>query len=176
MRAKKPREMEADLDMTTFINLMVVLLAFLLVSAVFTEVTRLNVNLPAAGDGGSADPDKPALVLEVSLYKDRILVANQTTGPLKVLPAINGALDYKGLKDFLIELKNEYPSVNEVSLMMEADTHYDVVINGMDAVRYKPKMVNGKQIKAALFPDISFANAIPMSSAAPDAAPAGGAP
>ncbi len=171
MRAKKPREMEADLDMTTFINLMVVLLAFLLVTAVFTEVTRLNVNLPAPGAGGSADNNKPALVLEVTLYKDRILVANQTTGPLKEFPATSDGLDFKGLKDFLIELKDQYPAVTEVSLMLEADTPYDLIIQGMDAVRYKPRMVNGKQIKAALFPDISFASALP-----PPAPAAGGTP
>ena len=174
MRAKKPREMEADLDMTTFINLMVVLLAFLLVTAVFTEVTRLNVNLPAADTGNSADNNKPPLVLEVSLYKDRIVVANQTTGPLKELPALADGLDYKGLKAFLIQLKDEYPGVTEVSLLLEPDTPYEVLISGMDAVRYKPKMVNGKQIKAALFPDISMGNAI--MAATPAALPAEGAP
>ncbi|MFZ5756676.1 MAG: ExbD/TolR family protein [Pseudomonadota bacterium] len=176
MRAKKPREMEADLDMTTFINLMVVLLAFLLVSAVFTEVTRLDVNLPAPGDGQSTDNNKPPLVLEVSFYKDHILVANQTTGPLKEFPALpGGVLDYKGLKAYLIELKDEYPSVTEVSVMLEPDTPYEVLISGMDAVRYKPKMVNGKQIKAALFPDISIGDAVPASSSAPAAPAAGGA-
>lgn len=167
MRAKKPREMEADLDMTTFINLMVVLLAFLLVSAVFTEVTRLDVNLPAAGDGQSADDKKPPLVLEVTFYKDRILVANQTTGPLMVFPVLASGLDYKGLKDYLIGLKDKYPTVTEVSVLLEPDTPYEVLISGMDAVRYKPKMVNGKQIKAALFPDISIGDAMPESVSAP---------
>ncbi len=178
MRAKKPREMEADLDMTTFINLMVVLLAFLLVSAVFTEVTRLDVNLPAAGDGKSADDKKPPLVLEVTFYKNLILVNNQATGPLKVFPALPEGLDYKGLKDYLIELKDEYPAITEVSVLLEKDTPYEVLISGMDAVRYKPKMVNGKQIKAALFPDISIGDAVPLPASSPAAEPtaAAGAP
>lgn len=161
MRAKKPREMEADLDMTTFINLMVVLLAFLLITAVFTEVARLEVNLPAPGEGGSpADQKKPPLVLEVTLFKDRILVADQLTGPLKILPALpDGGLDYSGLKKFLIDLKELNPGVTEVMLLLEQDTPYDVLISGMDAVRYKVRVVNNTPVKAALFPDISIGDA-----------------
>ena len=165
MRAKKPREMEADLDMTTFINLMVVLLAFLLVTAVFTEVARLEVNLPAAGDGGGpADENKPPIVLEVSVYKDQILVADQLTGPLKVFPILPTGHDFKGLKQYLIELKDTYPRVTEVMLLVEQDTQYDTLIHSMDAVRYKVRVVNSTPVKAALFPDISIGNAVPRNA------------
>ena len=73
--------MEADLDMTTFINLMVVLLAFLLVTSAFTELSQLQVNLPSGGGGGGANAPKP-LVLEVSIYKDKFVVADRQSGPI----------------------------------------------------------------------------------------------
>lgn len=176
MRGKKPRELEADLDMTTFINLMVVLLAFLLVTAVFTEVTQLNVNLPSSGPGSAADDSKkPPVVLEVLLYKDKIIVNDQLTGPLKVLPVGPTGHDYRGLKEFLIALKEQYPGITEISLLLETDTQYDVLINSMDAVRYKAKQVNGKFIHSALFPDISIGSAPPQADFS-GAAPAGGTP
>jgi biopolymer transport protein ExbD len=158
MRSRKSRELEADLDMTTFINLMVVLLAFLLVTAVFTEVSTLQVNLPSAGGDGGADARKP-LVLEVSIYKDQFIVSDRQTGPLKVIPATGKGLDYEGLNQFLTTVKGDYPAITEITLLLEPDTLYDTLIHTMDAVRYKPRMVNGKWIKSALFPDIGIGDA-----------------
>lgn len=159
MSARKPREMEADLDMTTFINLMVVLLAFLLVTAVFTEVSMLQVNLPSGGGGGAA-ANKPPLVLEVAIYKDRLVVDDRQSGPLKMLPALpDGKPDYKGLNTFLVAVKAKYPSISEITLLLEPATNYDTLIHTMDAVRYTPELVNGQVIKDALFPDIGIGDA-----------------
>lgn len=167
MRGRKSREMEADLDMTTFINLMVVLLAFLLVTSAFTELSRLQVNLPSGGGGGGADAPKP-LVLEVSIYKDKFVVADRQSGPMKILAATGSGPDFRGLNEYLVTVKASYPSVTEITLLLEPDTDYDTLVHTMDAVRYKPREVNGKWIKAALFPDIGIGDA-------PAAAEAGGA-
>lgn len=164
MRRRKSREMEADLDMTTFINLMVVLLAFLLVTSAFTELSRLQVNLPSGGGGGGAEAPKP-LVLEVSVYKDKFVVADRQSGPLKVLPATAAGPDFKGLNAYLVGIKDSYPSVTEITLLLEPDTEYDTLIHTMDEVRYKPREVNGKWIKAALFPDIGIGDAPPAAEA-----------
>lgn len=159
MRSRKPREMEADLDMTTFINLMVVLLAFLLLTAVFTEVSMLQVNLPSAGGGaGGAEARKP-LVLEVSIYPGQFIVADRQSGPLKIIPAGAQGPDYKALNEFLSTVKENYPAITEITLLLEPDTQYDVLIHTMDAVRYKPRLVNGTWIKSALFPDIGIGDA-----------------
>jgi biopolymer transport protein ExbD len=167
MRRRKPRELEADLDMTTFINLMVVLLAFLLVTSAFTELSRLQVNLPSGGGGGGADAPKP-LVLEVSIYKDKFVVADRQSGPMKIVNATAEGLDFKGLNEYLVSIKASYPSITEITLLMEPDTNYDTLIHTMDSVRYKPREVNGKWIKASLFPDIGIGDA-------PASAEAGGA-
>lgn len=165
MRKKKPRELEADLDMTTFINLMVVLLAFLLLTAVFTEVATLNVNLPAGGGGGAAD-EKPAMALEVMIYNDRLLVADRQSGPMKSLPSSAGTPDYKGLTSYLAEIKAQHPDISDVTILMEPKTPYDQLIRTMDAVRYKPKLVNGQVIHSALFPDVSIGDAPPAAGGA----------
>ncbi|MDF2445956.1 MAG: hypothetical protein K0S46_1192 [Moraxellaceae bacterium] len=168
MRRRKPRELEADLDMTTFINLMVVLLAFLLVTSAFTELSRLQVNLPSGGGGaGGADAPKP-LVLEISIYKDKFVVADRQSGPMKIVNATPQGLDFKSLNEYLVGVKASYPAITEVTLLLEPDTDYDTLIHTMDSVRYKPREVNGKWIKASLFPDIGIGDA-------PTAAEAGGA-
>ncbi|MDI1301131.1 MAG: biopolymer transporter ExbD [bacterium] len=159
MRRRKPREMEADLDMTTFINLMVVLLAFLLVTSAFTELSMLQVNLPSGGAGaGGAEARKP-LVLEVSIYDDRFIVADRQSGPLKIIPATAKGQDFKELTAFLTTIKENYPAMTEITLLLEPTTNYDTLIHTMDSVRYKPKMVNGTWVKGALFPDIGIGDA-----------------
>ena len=160
MSARKPREMEADLDMTTFINLMVVLLAFLLVTAVFTEVSMLQVNLPSNGGGGAAAQSaKPPLVLEVAIYSNHLLVDDRQSGPLKNIPAVDGKPDYKSLTEFLSQIKLKYPAITEITLLLEPGTNYDTLIHTMDSVRYRPEFVNGQVIKQALFPDIGIGDA-----------------
>ncbi|MCC2638290.1 MAG: hypothetical protein K0Q68_2009 [Moraxellaceae bacterium] len=167
MRRRKPRELEADLDMTTFINLMVVLLAFLLVTSAFTELSQLQVNLPSGGGAGGADAPKP-LVLEVSIYKDKFVVADRQSGPMKIVAATAQGPDFKGLNEYLVTVKTSYPSVTEVTLLLEPTTDYDTLVHTMDSVRYKPREVNGQWIKASLFPDIGIGDA-------PASAEAGGA-
>jgi biopolymer transport protein ExbD len=160
MRRRKSRELEADLDMTTFINLMVVLLAFLLVTSAFTELSMLQVNLPSGGGAGGAEARKP-LVLEVSIYKDQFIVADRQSGPLKIIPATAGEMNFKELHSFLETIKSSYPAITEITLLLEPDTNYDTLIHTMDSVRYTPRMVNGTWIKGALFPDIGIGDAPP---------------
>ncbi len=48
IRRKHGKSKEApELDITAFLNLMVVLVPFLLVSAVFSRITILELNMPA---------------------------------------------------------------------------------------------------------------------------------
>lgn len=158
MRRRKPREMEADLDMTTFINLMVVLLAFLLVTSAFTELSQLQVNLPSGAGAGGAEDRKP-LILEVSIYKDQFIVSDRQSGPLRIIPATAAGQNYKELNTFLTTIKETYPSITEITLLLEPATNYDTLIHTMDTVRYKPKLVNGTWIKGSLFPDIGIGDA-----------------
>ena len=52
-----------EMDITTFLNLMVVLVPFLLITAVFSRVTILELNLPTSS--GSTAPTKVKLNIEV---------------------------------------------------------------------------------------------------------------
>ena len=52
LRNKQPME----LDVTTFLNLMVVLVPFLLITAVFSRITIVELTLPSSSGGSSAQP------------------------------------------------------------------------------------------------------------------------
>jgi biopolymer transport protein ExbD len=59
-----------ELELTTFLNLMVVLISFLLVTAVFSRITIQELRLPTAGGGASVG--KPLVTIEVILRKNDI--------------------------------------------------------------------------------------------------------
>ena len=63
-----------ELDITAFLNLMVVLVPFLLVSAVFSRVTILELNMPTGAGGGAADD--PSVTVEVVVRKSALEVSD----------------------------------------------------------------------------------------------------
>ena len=71
-----------EIDVTTFLNLMVVLVPFLLITAVFSRLTIVELNLPSAAGGaattyfvGGGD-DGPAVIDTDTQYKLEIGVQN----------------------------------------------------------------------------------------------------
>ncbi|GAB2876364.1 ExbD/TolR family protein [Microbulbifer echini] len=74
-RRRHGRDKEApELDITAFLNLMVVLVPFLLVSAVFSRVTILELNMPSGAGGGA--PDDPAVTVEVVVRTEALEISD----------------------------------------------------------------------------------------------------
>lgn len=172
-RSHRHKEAEKELDITPLMNLVVTLIPFLLVSAVFTQIGVHNLNMPALSNAPAAEeqPKKP-VVLEVVLYKNRMDLLDRQTGPLKSYPSIDGKYDYEGLVATLKAVKMRFPEVSDITILMEKDTQYDHLIHTMDAVRTTHQIQDGKNVKVELFPDISIGDAPPddQSTAAPAAA------
>ena len=63
-RRSRSRREPAELNITAFMNLMVVLVPFLLITAVFSRITILELNLPTAQES-EASEEEQALDLTV---------------------------------------------------------------------------------------------------------------
>jgi biopolymer transport protein ExbD len=161
LRAVKRRHdrLEADeMNITAFMNLMVILVPFLLITAVFSRLTILQLNLPA--DSTQAVETEQVLNIEVIVRKDGIQIADRGTGLLKALPdTAAGQHDLKGLSEYLQFVKQKYPQKTDATVLLEADTPYDIVIAVMDTVRAYTAEQEGKFLQAELFPDISIGDA-----------------
>ena len=161
-----------DLNIVPMIDMMVILVFFLLFTAVFSNTNILELNLPAPN---SSVPELPkGLQLEVIVRKDTIEIADRNTGVLRALPRKAGDYDYKGLSDFLQFVKSKYPAVVTASVLMEQDIPYDVLVQTMDNVRLFEKDDAPAFTKVELFPDISVGDAPLVGAAAADPAPAAG--
>jgi biopolymer transport protein ExbD len=162
-RARRRRkDGDDDVNVTAFMNLMVILVPFLLITAVFSRLTILELNLPAAES--EATQTEQLLNIEVIVRKDQIQITDRGTGLLQALPNVDGGYDLKGLTTYLQLVKQKYPQKTDATVLLESDTNYDTVVQVMDAVRAITVEVGGKSIQAALFPDISIGDA-------PEAAP-----
>lgn len=122
-----------ELDITTFMNLMVILVPFLLISAVFSRITILELSVPTAA-GGSAI-DKPNFTIEIVVRKAGLELANGSNVVAAVPKKEDGQYDLDKLSDILIRLKKDYPEKENATVLMEPDIEYDSLIQIMDRVR-----------------------------------------
>lgn len=147
-----------ELDITTFLNLMVVLVPFLLISAVFSRVTILELSVPtAAGGAASTAPD---FSIEVIVRKAGFELANGAS-VVAAIPKTDEGYDLKKLSEMLGRLKNDYPQKDDATVLMEPDIEYDHLIQVMDTVRgIEIREAESEEIqKTVLFPNISIGDA-----------------
>jgi biopolymer transport protein ExbD len=162
-----------DLNIVPMIDMMVILVFFLLFTAVFSNTNILELNLPAPN---SSVPELPkGLQLEVIVRKNNIEIADRNSGVLRSLPRKAGEYDYLGLSEYLQFVKSKYPGVMAASVLMEQDIPYDVLVQTMDNVRLFEMNDAPAFTKVELFPDISIGDAPVVGAAAAGPAPAAGA-
>jgi biopolymer transport protein ExbD len=152
-----------DLNIVPMIDMMVILVFFLLFTAVFSNTNILELNLPAPN---SSVPDLPqGLNLEVIVRQNTIEVADRNSGVLRTLPKKDGEYDYAGLSEFLQNVKSRYPETLAASVLLEPNIPYDVLVQTMDNVRVWQNRVGVGLQNVELFPDISVGDA-PLTGAA----------
>ena len=161
MRHRRLRERlhgNAELEVTAFMNLMVVLVPFLLMTVVFTKMAILELNLPGLGDGSSTD-DKPDFQLQIIIRKDFITLADSKGGQIDRVGKQKDDFDYPRLTETLKQIKARFNEKKNATILAEHDTEYDTLVKVMDATRSYRVVQNNKLIAAELFPDISIGDA-----------------
>jgi biopolymer transport protein ExbD len=175
---RTPKE-APELNITTFLNLMVVLVPFLLITAVFSRITVLELSLPTGE--GSSNSQKQELSIEVIVRQQGLEIGNgkQVLARFPLLKAedvahavdeegnqdITRLYDLKTLSDYLVKIKSKYPDKTDAVVLMEADIEYRVLISVMDAMRSAFIRQAGAEgegdvlQQVVLFPDIAIGDA-----------------
>ncbi len=148
-----------ELNITAFMNLMVVLTPFLLITAVFSRLTILELNLPA-GQSQVVD-EQPQFQLEITVRDLGIEIGDRATGALNRIDK-NGE-DYRldELSAYLARIKAQFPDKSDATLLLEPEISYELLVAVMDRVRVAesrdPK--DDRLIKSDLFPEVSIGDA-----------------
>ena len=157
--AKRREHVEKELEITTLLNVMVVLISFLLLTAVFSQITIQELKLPSQG-GGDGSRAKPATVIEVVVRKNSLQIGNGKT-VLESIPNTNNQYNFKKLSESLLKLKLENKDKEDIAVLLEPDIEYESLISVMDAVKIAEVFTAGQQKpkKTVLFPQVSIGDA-----------------
>ena len=146
-----------DLNIVPMIDMMVILVFFLIFTAVFSKTNILQLNLPANNSAAPIELPK-GLKLEVIIRPDDVVVNDRNSGPLKAFPNTATGQDLDGLSEFIRRIKSQYPDMTDATILSSPATSYDILVHVMDTVRVYQLPV-APFSKAELFPDISIGDA-----------------
>ncbi|ABD82213.1 ExbD/TolR family protein [Saccharophagus degradans] len=152
----------ADIDVTSFLNLMIVLVPVLLVSMTFTQITVLEISLPEL-TGGVVASDEPQSQLEVIIAEDGFKVFYPENTLIKEIPRVEAegvsSYDYHTLSLVLQALKQELAEKEDVLLLSDPEVNYQELVATMEVVKSYKTTIAASLVEIELFPKISLDDA-----------------
>jgi biopolymer transport protein TolR len=124
------KKKSADLNLVPYIDLLTALIAFLLITAVWTQLAQLRV--PRHGEGGDVEGlwDKTRVTVVVG-EQGFNLVVDETS---QSVPRRSTGFDFAALQTALHEVKARLPDQKDVVVASEDGITYDTIVGTMDTV------------------------------------------
>lgn len=149
-----------ELNITAFMNLMVVLTPFLLITAVFSRLAILELNLPASQSQAQVD-ETPEFQLEITVRESGIEVGDRNAGTLNRIEKTGDDYRLDELSAYLARIKQQFPDKADATVLLEPDISYQTLVAVMDRVRVSESRdpVDNRLVKSELFPEVSIGDA-----------------
>jgi biopolymer transport protein TolR len=136
------KALTADLNLVPYIDLLTCMVAFLLITAVWTQLARLQAQQKGQGQAGEDSPPEQQVNIVVVVNEEGFnLVVGQDQQPI---PRRGEQYDYEKLGTELKKVKDAHPDKNDVKVASEDQIKFDTLVQTMDTVL------------SARFPDISL--------------------
>ena len=119
----------AELNLVPYIDLLTCMIAFLLITAVWTQLARLQVAQRGPGAEGDELPS-PRVTVVVGEQGFNLVVNEER----RVLPRAAGGYDFAALGTALQKVKAAMPDKNDLLVSSEDSVTYDTLIQTMDTV------------------------------------------
>jgi len=127
---KKP--LNADLNLVPYIDLLTCMVAFLLITAVWTQLARLQASQKGQGQAGEEVPPEQQVNIVVVVNQDGYnLVVGQDQTPI---PKKGDQYDVEKLGGELKKVKDAHPDKNDVKVASEDQIKFDTLVRTMDTV------------------------------------------
>lgn len=149
---KKP--LDAAINLVPFIDLLSCCISFLLITAVWTQLARMDVQQKGPGAAGATDEKPPENQVNLTLFVDKDgYIFSKSTGDTTNIACKqmgqNGLCDeydYVKLGEVLTKAKNDYPEKNDIAVKADDVVVYDKIIKTIDVAL------------TAKFPDIALSD------------------
>ncbi|MCB0377562.1 MAG: biopolymer transporter ExbD [Bdellovibrionales bacterium] len=128
------RQSNVELNLVPFIDLMSVLITFLLITAVWTQVSMIKLGSSIYGKQTTDETPPPPPRADVPFRLDvkeagfRIIIGTAQ----HVIPKVNNEYDKNALLEKLKQIKQAYPDKVDCVITVEEQLKYDYLIQGMD--------------------------------------------
>lgn len=122
------RSLTAELNLVPYIDLLTCMVAFLLITAVWTQLAQLHTS--QHGRGGAPEDLPPMAKIAILVGEDDVnVVVNQERD---ILPNKNGALDDGALLALLKKAKGRFPDKDDVQIASVDSVLFDRLTSVMD--------------------------------------------
>lgn len=142
-------EEDTEIEMVPIMNMFLVLIPFLLLSASFFHIKAINTSVPVLSTGtaeDSKDASKPEIKITVilELRKNRMILTAMSDeigyyDLVKLGTTIKATSDYvypmDQMTSHLRAVKDKYPKSDTMILVPRGETDYGTIIQAMDAAR-----------------------------------------
>ena len=148
-----------EINLVSMIDMMTILVFFLLVHGGFIRLSVLQLNLPSSQS--QATPEPPQFELEVTVRESAIEIGDRSTGLIDRIEKTDSGYDFVQLTESLSRIKEQFPSKDEATVLVEPYIPYEVVVAVMDHVRVAEQRdeVLNRVNRVELFPQVSVGDA-----------------
>ena len=164
-RSTRRHWQEPVLNITSFVDVLSVLLFFLLSVATLEKLGSHDVALPQQTTNFTQDSKIEVKNLSLSLARDGLKLRGLITPEQKQpevlnvdMPLAAGVYDLTRLQAELLRLKGSYKTDEAIILMVGDDVHFDWIVKVMDTVRERVVFADGAQQVTTLFPQVSLSD------------------
>lgn len=164
-RSRRSRFEEPVLNITSFVDVLSVLMFFLLSVVTLQRLGTHDVALPRASDSFSEESNLEVRNLTLALARKnltlRALIVPEEGEPEALnreFPLVDESYDVEALQEELLRLKGAYETDESLILMVGDDVHFDWIVKVMDATRERVVYANGRREITTLFPDVSLSD------------------
>jgi len=139
------KSVNADLNLVPYIDLLTCMVAFLLITAVWSQLARLEAHQKGQGQAGEDTPPEKVFKLVVLVNDSGFnLVADQDQQPI---PKKGDVYDYEKLGDELKKIKETHADKTDIQVASDDSIKFEILVKTMDTAL------------SARFPDISLIDA-----------------
>jgi len=127
---KKP--LDAQINLVPFIDLLSCCISFLLITAVWTQLARMDVQQKGQGAAGAQDENQqPQVQLTLYIDKDGYTFA-KSTGESTPIPMKGDDYDFGKLGEVLSKAKADHPDKGDITIKSDDAVIYSKIISTMD--------------------------------------------
>lgn len=134
---KRKSSEEEELQLTPIMNVFLIIIPFLLMTASFVQMAILELNLPALGGRKShtSQSEQKPVIINLLMIKEAGFELKSPDMQFSLIPKQGAQHSLNGLKTELARIKTRYQDSEDIIIQPESTIKYELIIHVMDTCR-----------------------------------------